>query len=504
MSFPRTFVCLLAALLAATGCVPTANLSVGDPRSPGGPGGPGLDAWVQGELVPYLAAELGGNPRFRGEPVMLVRLQGEQVSGRIDGLTEALRRYLRERLLSTPGVHLAWRASANPYARDGAAPCPETDPVAYYVGIEPRDMGGGRLAVAVRALDARERAWVSGFGLTWRGPARPAQRRALGEGRVDARLRGLRVLPFEAGEVDLLAEDLAERLACHLRASDQPVRAVYVDAAAGPPFLRSLMTLVANNLSRDPGLRVSGTAAGADARVEGELRAVAGDLHQVWVLPRQGDAPLGVAGAGTRAYVRLDPSAASRPAPPAVSPPARLAPVVEPARSVPRGPLIERVQVLEPVYAEACGRGDPWRWGAQEVGPGGSLARGDCFAVEVSLGRAARLFLLRRGPEQVLEPVRPAPCARLPARRILGPGPVRLPEGGGAFRLEGDEAYYVLAIEDAAVRGHLGRLDPCRGPAADPVRIEAWLRDLDRLVQARPGSSEWRAVHIHPARWSGP
>ena len=50
-----------------------------------------LQRWLDDELAPYLAQQLGQHPRFKGEPVILVRLDGADIQSDIDGLTRSVR-----------------------------------------------------------------------------------------------------------------------------------------------------------------------------------------------------------------------------------------------------------------------------------------------------------------------------------------------------------------------------------------------------------------------------
>jgi len=50
-----------------------------------------LDSWLEDALIPYLVQQLGRHPRFKGQPVLLVRMQGDNVRPRIDDLTDQIR-----------------------------------------------------------------------------------------------------------------------------------------------------------------------------------------------------------------------------------------------------------------------------------------------------------------------------------------------------------------------------------------------------------------------------
>ena len=151
-----------AALLAA-GCAQQASRPAQGEDSP-------LQRWLDAELAPYLAEQLGRHPRFKGEPVMLVSLDGPDIQPDIDGLTRSLRDQLMDRLLAEPGVRLPWQPQQRQeqhHRRLERANCASIRDADYYIGIEITRSAADRYRVAVRALDVRAGEWVSGFGSSW-------------------------------------------------------------------------------------------------------------------------------------------------------------------------------------------------------------------------------------------------------------------------------------------------------------------------------------------------
>ena len=56
---------------------------------------PSLDIWLDDTLIPYLVLQLGRHPRFKGQPVLLVRMRDDQIQPHIDDLTWFLHRMRR-------------------------------------------------------------------------------------------------------------------------------------------------------------------------------------------------------------------------------------------------------------------------------------------------------------------------------------------------------------------------------------------------------------------------
>ena len=68
-----------------------------------------LQHWLDTELTPYLAQQLGQHPRFKGESVILVRLDGSDIQPDIDGLSRKLRDQLMDSLLTDARIRLPWQ-----------------------------------------------------------------------------------------------------------------------------------------------------------------------------------------------------------------------------------------------------------------------------------------------------------------------------------------------------------------------------------------------------------
>ena len=101
-------VVLLAAWIALTACVGTHHALQDD----SGFSQRSLESWLDNTLIPYLIQQFDRHPRFRSEQVLLVRMQGENVSPHIDELTEQIRQKITDAMLTRPGIELAWRPSS--------------------------------------------------------------------------------------------------------------------------------------------------------------------------------------------------------------------------------------------------------------------------------------------------------------------------------------------------------------------------------------------------------
>ena len=271
-----------------------------------------LQRWLDAELAPYLAQQLGQHPRFKGESVILVRLDGSDIQPDIDGLTRSMRDQLMDSLLTDAGVRLPWQPQQQPaqhHRRLDQVECGRIRDANYYIGIEISRSATAQYRVSVRALDVRAGEWVSGFGKYWSGSLAPSELRALQERRSDESLRGLRVLPFSSGHPDLAASYLANNLSCLLRQREEEDLVIYVESLkSDQPRLRTLLSLISNNLSRYREVRVTDARKESNFLLRGEAHEVQSDLYQLWVVLHPKGSGEHLIGMDTATYVRLLPA----------------------------------------------------------------------------------------------------------------------------------------------------------------------------------------------------
>ena len=142
-----------------------------------------LDSWLEDTLIPYLVQQFGQHPRFKGQPILLVDMHGDNVQSHIDDLTDHIREKIIDSLVRAPGPDLYWRPAIRPYKhhqRLADISCSNYRKIHYYIGIDCRlTKVAQNLYVKVRALNLAEHKWVSGFGRSWEGIPTPNQLAAL-------------------------------------------------------------------------------------------------------------------------------------------------------------------------------------------------------------------------------------------------------------------------------------------------------------------------------------
>ena len=429
-----------------------------------------LDRWLESDLVPYLTQQLSDHPRFRQEPVVLVKLNGDDIQPEIDRLTQGLRLRLRDALLATQGVNLAWEPSRKGdihHRRLASIDCRNTQRARYYIGIEISPLVSGSYRVSVRALDIDERRWVSGFGKSWQGPLTPGEQQALAELGIDEALRGLRMLPFHADQMDLAADYLANNLECLLRQQERDELLVYVEQKKSSlPVLSRLLGMIGSHLSRYGELRITDNRDEGAFILRGEAHRLNDGLYQIWIRlnPRRSGTHL--AGMDTATYIRTS--------------------AVDNLAAGPEKPQISKLSL-----SPTAGRS----FACNESGDQ------DCYNLEVDTVGAEELFLFAYDAQTGVGRLKPGRCrtsqepatgARQGRYRISG---IQLPEN------RGEGTVYAIAANGRRLREalnrHIDRIpDRCDGGSdgLSSEELDRWLDGLDRLIDGHRQTLAWSAV----------
>ena len=452
-----------------------------------------LQRWLEAELAPYLAGQLGRQPRFKGESVILVSLDGSDIQPDIDGLTRSLREQLMDGLLSDAAVTLPWQPQQPPaqhHRRLDHASCERIRDADYYIGIEISRTGTAQYRVSVRALDVRAGEWVSGFGMSWSGALTPGELRARQERRTDESLRGLRVLPFSSAHPDLAASYLANNLSCLLLQQDEEDLVIYVDSLqSDQPGLRTLLGLVGNNLSRYHEVRVTDVKKEANFVLRGEAHEVQPRLYQVWVVLHPKNSGEHLPGMDTDTYVSLLPAGERRGH-------AQLA-----ARTRRSGPAIAAMELVRRHGA----RGDTDSCSGPHASRSGDAGIIDgCPELELTVERADRVFVFVHGSKDGISRLSSGAC------RDAGEDAAGIP-GKRTYRFPADRfpdtdwpTVYAIAVSGSELAQQFTGLlqvlpDACGnapGMRADNNSMEQWLDRLDRLIAANGEHAVWTARRI--------
>ncbi len=457
-------------------------------------GGYGTDSslqhWLDAELAPYLAQQLGEHPRFKGETVVLVAMDGHDIRSDIDGLTRSLRAQLMDTLLTEPGVRVPWQPQqqAQHHRQLDEVECRRLRDANYYLGIEITRTATAQHRVSVRALDVRAGEWVGGFGKSWSGPLTAGELRAQQERRTDESLRGLRVLPFRLGHPDMAATYLANNLSCLLRQRAVEDLVIYVESLnSDQPQLRTLLRLIGNNLSRFREVQVTDAREEANFFLRGEVHDIQTGLRQVWVVLHPKNSGEHLLGMDTATYVRSQLAGRER-----VS-----RPMDDEVRS--QKPVIADMQLVrrhgQGTVRDECPA-------QQADGVRGGVA--PCPVLELSVERADQLFVFVHGTKDGLSRLSSGACSD--STGLSAAAPARRSYSFPATRFAASDwlTVYAIAVSGEEPRRQFKALiqalpDACgsrAGMGADSSVAEQWLAELDSLMATHEERAVWLARRI--------
>jgi hypothetical protein len=478
---------------------------------------PTLDIWLNDTLIPYLVLQLGQHPRFRSQPVLLVRMQDDRIQPHIDDLTDQIRQKIMDALLNQPGLDLSWRPAIRPWRHHQSleeVTCGDFRKIHYYVGI---DCGltrvEGQIYVKVRALNLVEQKWVSGFGKSWQGAPTAFQKAALGRVHPDAHLRGLRPLPFSDRQPDLLAAYLARNFSCLVRQGQEEAPVVYVNPVAQntPIVFQTTMALVGKYLARFREVEVTDNPTRANVTVVAEIHAIHRNLHQIWVAARHHQGAKYLPGAETEAYVLMDSQKQTAVAGKTLQMPPKPQGSLQ---QISERSLIASFNLLTPLDPALCASRIPWSAGIRQVQSGEHLPSGGCLALEIRLSQTAYVFLVGRTADGELTEIFPSECPGFKALETRRrPGKLfRFPPHSepyqGILALDdspGMETVYAIAITEKNLANRFAdRLAVYPGLCRPPKRYVSMLPgDLpirsDRRIQHLPKYLNHLSV-LYPTR----
>jgi hypothetical protein len=400
-----------------------------------------------------------------------------------------MRDQIMDRLLADARVRLPWQPQqqqAQHHRRLGQVKCGSTGDANYYIGIEITRTATGQYRASVRALDVRAGEWVSGFGKSWSGPLTSSELHALQERRSDESLRGLRVLPFSSGHPDLAATYLANNLSCLLRQQDEEDLVIYVESLkSDQPRLRTLLSLIGNNLSRYREVHVTDTKKESNFYLRGEAYEIQSGLYQVWVVLHPKNSGEHLVGMDTATYVSMQLAGGG-------FEPGRLAKQVHNDK-----PAIAGMELVR----RHNSNGNSIRCTAQQNSA--PLVEG-CPVLELSIEQADQVFVFVHGTKHGISRLSSGTCGNS-SEPTAGTQTKRSYLFPAARFSDSDwPTVYAIAVNGSELAQQFNGLlqvlpDACgdtTGMYADNNSIDQWLGKLDHLIATNSDHAVWTARRI--------
>jgi len=535
-----TSVCVFASLLTACNSTPanvdetTAPIGGRDQQTLK------LDNWVDKTLTPYLQKELATNTQLAQQPILIVAMNNGEVLPQIDGLRSHIRTRLSNALISTGGINLINRSPnrAQSHHRSlGQLSCQDTQEIRYYVGIDVQQSQLSDLMnVSVRAVDAMaNNAWLTGFGLNNEMGISKRQVNAAKQSKTDEYLRGLRVLPFNANEPDLLANYMAHNLSCLLQdKAEKGIKLTVSTTGKSTPSTDTTFNLIESYLTRFDEVSVAGKPENANTFLKMALHPVdtntglylmSADIERIIDGKRIG-------GLATQSYMFINSNRLRDQTPQAnvsnntpaqqianisavganaINANAQGISVNRPSVSDSLA-IIEKLAIVTPKNMKNCTSFQPFRHGKQFHANQVTLHNSDCFTVNLTTCKAANVYLLHEGSNGQIHRMQPTQC------NILQGSPAALSAGemlqfpdalsqAKVIELDsttGKEAVYAIAITNQKVANSFAALfksypDICDNTHYKTIRVTAASvkSELIALKKQYPNSFDWQMLTIN-------
>jgi len=432
-----------------------------------------LEEWIDDELVPELSHALNNHPRLKHQPFIIVAMNNDDTLANIDGLSAHIRARLQEGLRASPGAKLMWQPgrlrrhhhrSLEKIKCDGALQQP-----VIQIGIDSQISAlTGQLRVSIKAVDLQENRWITGFGYHWQANATRSQKLALSQKNFDEVLRGLRELPFDSGDADLLASYLAHNLSCVLREIRDDRISIYAPNPKNKPaFFVTAISLVDNYLDRFNEVEIADSEDTADFILQAETHDLKNGLYQIWaqIIRHSNDTHIG--GATTQTYVNLNSNITAFENTTVNSVNVLKSAVVEPPMALTEDKLQDvDLQLITPPYQSLCQTANPWLQGAKTLSNKDQLPNYGCFAIEFTPYNADNLLVLLHDSYGQLHRLVPNKCSVAGLSQLNWQNDIstRIPSANGVTgvfdfkRGSGTESVYVLSSDSTQVNAYLNEL----------------------------------------------
>jgi hypothetical protein len=480
-----------------------------------------LNDWLNQQLLPYLENQLSRYPRFKNQPVHLMLMDGDEIRTNVDLLSLSIRDLLKNRLVSTPGINLAWQpqnTSSNSPRSILAFPCRNLKRPSYYIGIDLQESHTpGFFTLKVKALNLAENRWMDGFGLSWQGALSHEQSRLHKKHTADPTLKGRRTLPFTEHEPDLIASYLAQKLSCQLSQSRIENLVVTVIPSGPNPFIKRISTLMERYLVQFKEVHVTDKRENSNVTIHLRAEHIVENVYQLWSSAERRIDKTSLQGMEINTYVRLTADTAEEltyaiptAVPPQLLPTNSITPLTPhtkpptPANLLVPQPLIIHsdpvdliadFRIITPALPELCNSSTPWAAGILTPPINEPFYTNNCLAFEIAVNQPVDVFFLHQDVDgtlrpidhmqnQLTTPIYPGSSLRFPT-----------PSSGSIIEITGppgSEWIYAIACNNKTLMTQLTSITHITGTSAR--KLQQW---FEKLQQRHPHSFDWKPLPIN-------
>ncbi|RLB68922.1 MAG: hypothetical protein DRH07_11770 [Deltaproteobacteria bacterium] len=286
--------CIMVVLLALFSCHPAMNAPTNTTSSSDSEA---LDQWIDQDLVPKIVARITSDRDLKYLPFIIVGWDVDQqsIKTEVDALTKEVREKIVNVLLARgEGVNMVVRSGVKPldmthHANLEDVPCNDYQDVGMMVLLTARIAPlTGKLQLQVKGgvLRGGRLSFIDGFSENFECDSSEKLKSLLDKSKTDEYLRGLRYLPFETGQKDLLASYLATRTSCIFRELPEAENyKVFMDRSGigNDQYLQNVFTMIEMYLDRFREIEIVMENNKANITLYCKAVRVNDELNQVWV-----------------------------------------------------------------------------------------------------------------------------------------------------------------------------------------------------------------------------
>ena len=276
-----------------------------------------IDRWIHNDLLPVLVKKITKNPNLKGKAFTIAGWDVEKnsIKAGIDTLTKEIIESISSELRKYRGIDYVPRSPIRPLdlthqERLVDLHCDEYRHIEWYLLLTVRiNKLTGKLSLTVHGAFP-ERVYfknVPGLSMDFECDVSQKVLTLLSQSKTDEYLRGLRYLPFDESQKDLLAAYLARRVSCifkDMSGGDEFVVFVDQSNAGINSFFRETFHIIELYLDQFREIKMTSDRSKADVVMTCEAISISGDLCQVWLTAKEANGKGGGIGASTAAYLK--------------------------------------------------------------------------------------------------------------------------------------------------------------------------------------------------------
>jgi hypothetical protein len=244
---------------------------------------------IANEIVPNIIENVTSNSYMINKSFIIVKAKNDDVEHNIDDFTKETRGLIVGHLLKDHRVRIVRRQAVKfifqPY-KSLELPCENTREFEMLITIDIKEIEKKKASINIRAINMDTSNWMPGFSIQKVIKISKKEKVQLQNSKIDDTLRGLRFLPFEKNQADLLSTYLAQNLICQIINNANYKLKVYVDFDSSKKLnthYGSLLSQFKRDLGLCEDLQITDSKNNADGTIKGSFFPITNNLYKIYI-----------------------------------------------------------------------------------------------------------------------------------------------------------------------------------------------------------------------------